>query len=200
MTEFTLPPFALDYDTRWVAVDLHGDLGDWARRAARDVLTRFDVRGGGRREKRLANLFEGAGKLARQADDASMAFLLYPILAEGVRALVRFCPVDLSGCEEEEAWSVLAEGLFPPESWADNPPEVTEIASQAGRCRRFLQRYVRSDGTEGPVGEQVAYLWVFPQYGAGVVMTTAFPNLEEAGRWRPTLDELAAAAELDESS
>jgi hypothetical protein len=35
-----------------------------------------------------------------------------------------------------------------------------------------------------------------PQYGAAMVMATGFANLQEAGMWRPVLDELASAVGL----
>jgi hypothetical protein len=198
MTDFSLPPLTVDYDGRWVAVDLHGDLHEWARRAAAEVLARWGSRSG-KREKQLATLLEGAGDLARRAGDASIALLLYPVLGEGVRAVVRFSPVDMSGHDGEDAWQVLLTGLIPDEPW-EEPAEITEIATGAGPCRRIMRRYVTGEGSGGvrPVGEQIAYAWVFPQFGAGVVMGTAFINLQEAGMWRPVLDELAAATRLED--
>jgi hypothetical protein len=197
MTEFTLPPLVVDYDGRWIDVDLHGDLGDWARRAAREVLARWDARGG-RREKRLTALLEAAGQVARQAEDASMVFLLYPELGGSVQAMVRFCPVDLAGNDELHSWSGVVSELFPPDTWGDDPPEATEIASPAGTCRRLRRRHVMRE--VGGVGEHLTYIWVFPQYGAGVIMAPSFANMEEADRWLPAIDKLAATAQLDESS
>ncbi len=197
MTAFTLPPLAVDYDARWVAVDLGGDLGDWARRTAIEVLSGAGGQSGRWDQRRVTGLLEGAGALARQGRDASIALLLYPNLGEGVKAVVRFCPVDLAGQEAEDAWAQLLDTLAPALP-GQEPPEVTEIASRAGPCRRIRQRHATGEGSERSVGERLGYLWALPEYGAGVVMTTAFTDLLEAGRWRPALDELAAAVELEQ--
>lgn len=194
-----MPPLIVNADGRWIDVDLQGNLGDWARRAADQALARWGIPGGGRRERRLTRLLEGAGEIARKAVDASMVFLLYPVLDDGIRAVARFCPVDLAGREGEQAWSELLAMLLEPVPGVSSP-EVTEIISRAGQCRRIRWQGLLNEGSEGPVGEHLAYVWAFPQYGSGVIMATAFTNLEEAGRWRSALDELAAAAELDESS
>jgi hypothetical protein len=199
MTNFTLPPFVIERDGRWIDVDLRGDLGEWARLTAQDVLIRSGVSRSYKREKQLTKMFEGAGEIARRAPGASIVYLLYPALGEGIRAVVRFSPVDMSGWEEDEAWPVMLKGLIPDEPW-EEPPEITEIATPAGSCHRIRRRYLEGEGNVRSVGEQLAYCWVFPQYGAGVVMTTEFGNLEEAGMWRPALDELASAAKLDEAS
>jgi hypothetical protein len=199
MTEFSLPPMVVNYDGRWIDVDIHGDIADWAQRSARDVLDRFGQRPGGKREKKLAKYLEGAGTIARRAQDSNMMYMLYPVLGEGVRAIVRFCPVDMSGWQEDEAWPVLLKGLIPDEPWEESP-EITEMATPAGTCRRIKRRTVTGEGSTRGVGEQLAYCWVFPQYGAGVVMTTAFQSLQEAGLWMPTLDELALAVGMEQAS
>jgi hypothetical protein len=196
MTDFTLPPLVVDYDGRWIDVDMHGDLASWARATATEVLTRWGAAPGGKRQKQLVKLFEGAGEIARRAQDSNMIFLLYPVLDEGVRAAVRFCPVDMSGWDSsDEAWPVLLKGLIPDEPW-EEPPEITELATPAGTCHRIRRRTVTGEGSTRGVGEQFAYCWIFPQYGAGVVMTTAFQNLEEAGLWTSALDDLASSARL----
>lgn len=195
MTEFSVPPLAVDYDGRWIAVDLHGDLHEWAKRAAADVTRRW----GGRKQRRLLPLLEGAGELARSAGDASIVLLLYPVPGEGIRAIVRFCPVDLAGLEGDEAWSELLGDPVPDEPW-EEPAEITQLSTNAGPCRRVLRKWVAGEGNTRGLGEQANYVWLFPQYGAGVIMTTSFVNLAEAGRWRPVLDELATAAELRQTS
>ncbi|HYZ55317.1 MAG TPA: hypothetical protein VE733_17695 [Streptosporangiaceae bacterium] len=192
MTGFTLPPLVVDYDARWIDVDLRGDLGEWARKTAQDMLARSPGRHRGRDEKSLAALLETAGAMARQADDASIALLLYPSHQDGLKALVRFCPVDLAGREGEDAWDALLASLP-----AGEPPEVTKIGTAAGPCRRVRQPYAAGEESGSPVGERLGYIWVFPQYGAGVIMTTSFVDAMEAGRWRPALDALAAAAALE---
>jgi hypothetical protein len=195
MTGFTPPPIAVDHDARWVEVDLRGDLAGWARQTAGEMLGRAGGRVSGRVERQVSALLEGAGGLARQAGDAAIALLLYPSLADGVKAVVRFCLVDLADRDEDEAWQELV-GSLAAAAPDQDPPEVTELASRAGPCRRVRQRYARGTGSERPLGERIGYLWVFPEYGAGVVMTTGFADLLEAGRWRPALDGLAAGVEL----
>jgi hypothetical protein len=198
MTDFAVPPVAVDYDARWVEVDLTGDLGDWARRTAGEILGRTRASGhdAGKTEPQVADLLEGAGALARQAGDAAIALLLYPSMADGVKAVVRFCLVDLDGRDDPGVWPELLGSLVPPEPGPDGP-EVTELPSRAGPCRRIRQRYTTGAGSIQPVGEQLGYVWVFPQYGAGVVMSTGFADLLDAGRYRPAVDTLAAAVELD---
>jgi hypothetical protein len=198
MTAFAAPPLTVAYDPSWVEVDLHGDLGAWAARTAAEMTARAAGRGSGAGPgaERVAAVLEGAGALARQAGDAAIALLLYPSLADGVRAVVRVCLVDLAGWEGEAAWAELL-GSLAPAAPGQDPPEVLEVASPAGVCRRVRQRYTTGAGSERPVGEQLAYTWLFPDYGAGVVMTAAFADLLDAGRWRPALDALAAGVELD---
>jgi hypothetical protein len=41
MTNFTLPPFVVDWDGRWVDVDMRGDLREWAQGTTRDVPDRW---------------------------------------------------------------------------------------------------------------------------------------------------------------
>ncbi len=48
--------------------------------------------------------------------------------------------------------------------------------------------------------EHLLYLWLFPQYGAGIVMSCTFQSLAEAGQWRSAVDELAASARLDQTA
>jgi len=196
VTGFAMPPFAVSYDARWVAVDLEADLRAWARRMASEVLARSGGRPSRREERRVAAVLEAAGAVARKAQDASIALLLYPDVSERVRAVVRFCPVDLGDREEDEAWAGILETLAP-----DLPglpsAEVTDITTPAGLCRRICQRVAVGEGSERPVYEQLAYVWVFPEQSAGVIMTTAFTDLAEAGRWRPALDVLAVGAERE---
>jgi hypothetical protein len=197
MTDFTLPPFVVPFGGWWIDVDLQGDIQAWAQRSAEEVLARWGVHDG-RRAKKLATMLEGAAQSARKAQEANMAMLLYPVLGEGIRAGVLFFPVDMSGHDEASAWNALFEDLLPAPIRDEGEAEITEIQTEAGTCRRvrFEQRV---DGSDGPVVEQLAYLWVFPQYGAGIIMSTTFQSLAEAGRWRAALDELAASATLDES-
>jgi hypothetical protein len=196
MSGFRPPPLSVAYDASWVEVDLYGDLAGWAWDTAADILDRAGPDGPGRgAAPRLTALLESAGVLARGAGDAVIALLLFPTLAEGIKAVIRFCLVDLGDRDEDDAWAGLMSSLADAENGAE-PPEVTELSSPAGACRRVRQRYLHGEGRDRPVGEQVAYVWVFPEYSAAAVMTTGFTDLVEAGRWRAALDALAGGVEL----
>lgn len=196
MTGFAPPPLSVVHDAQWVEVDLIGDLAAWARDTAAGILDRAGDRGPGpAAASRLTALLEGAGGLARGAGDAVIALLLFPTLADGIKAVVRFSLIDLAGRDEAGAWAELIPALARPDGGAE-PPEVTDVPSRAGTCRRIRQRYLRGEGRDRPVGEQVGYVWVLPGYGAGVAMTTGFTDLVEAGRWRAALDALAGGVEL----
>jgi hypothetical protein len=195
MSEFSLPPLAVGYDGRWVHVPLSGDLDEWAEQATADYAT---AHGGDKQQIRA--LLAGAGKIVRDAGDSVMALILLPVAAEGIRALVRFCPVDMSAAgEDDDNWSTLIGDLTPNSPW-EEAAEVTEMATKAGPCRRVIYQSVEGEGNTRAVTENVAYAWLFPQYGAGVYMMTAFVGLGEAHRWRGALDELAAAVELAQAA
>ena len=66
MTEFVLPPIVVDYDADWIDVDLRGDLGDWVRRTARDILSRMPGHHNRRAEKHMVSVLEAAGAIARK--------------------------------------------------------------------------------------------------------------------------------------
>jgi hypothetical protein len=191
MSEFSLPPFEVDNDDRWLDVPLCGDIRRWASDTAREVAARAGLKGP--EQRRLAEFLEGAGQIVQQAQDASMGLMVW----EPIRAFVRFCPADLAGAADNQAWPRLREWLLPDESW-EEPAEITQIPTKAGTCYRVRRRELSGDGSVRAGGEQLAYAWVFPQYGAGVIVAAAFLKLEEAGRWRTVLDELAATAKLDE--
>jgi hypothetical protein len=192
---FTIPPFAVDYDIRWISVDLDGDIAVWARKSAQDVLARWGAKGG-RREKDLAKFLEEAGTIVRRMPDvASGAFLLYPGVGEKIRAMVRLMPVDMHGHDQNSGWSAMLAWLLPPKNTGIDP-EITDIGTRAGLCKRIRFRLTDNRGSV----EQLAYTWVYPQYGAAVIMSCTFTDLEEADQWRPAVDELAAAAELDEAA
>ncbi|MGH3165273.1 MAG: hypothetical protein ACRDN0_05185, partial [Trebonia sp.] len=99
MSEFSVPPLSVSHDSSWVQVPLRGDLGEWAQQATAKYVAK---RGGNK--KQVTALLEGAGTIARKADDAAMALILMPVAAEGIRALVRFCPVNMSRLGENDDW------------------------------------------------------------------------------------------------
>ena len=192
VTDFVLPPVIVDHDENWVGIDLDGDLSDWARRTARDLMSRMPGHQRRRREKHMVSVLEGAGTIARRPDDASIALLLIPDVNDKIKAVVRFCPVDMSGRDEDEAWAELLSALS-----TDEHPDVTEIPTGAGPCRRIRALYAAGEASpERPVGEHINYVWMLPRWGAAVIMTASFSDLLEAGQWRPALDKLAAGVEL----
>jgi hypothetical protein len=197
MSEFRLPPLVVDYSDLWLEVDLRGDAKDWSRRAAGELLARQRWSGlrSRRGEKRTAELLGQAAGIARRFQGASMCFLLIPSPDDGIQATVHFSPVDLAGREGADAWDTLI-GQVAPEIPGDDPPEITDVQSKAGKCRRVRMRYTAGDGPERPVGEHVGYLWVFGDYGAAVIMTTSFTSILDAARWLPALDQLAAGCWL----
>jgi hypothetical protein len=195
MTSFRTPPVVVDHDSQWITVDLRGDLREWARGKAREV-GELAVAGGLRvSAKQVARVLEDAGAVARRSGDAAMALLLYPSVEHGLRGLVRFLLVDTGGRDEADAIEDMVGDLVRGVTDGE-PPEVTGFASPAGAGRRVRQRYSHGEGPERPVWEQVFYAWAFPDYSAGLVMTTVFTDLLEAGRWLPALDKLAAGVEL----
>ena len=59
-----------------------------------------------------------------------MTLVLIPVAAEGIRALVRFCPVDLSDRPEgDDGWSVLLGELAPDSPW-EEAAKITEVTDQ----------------------------------------------------------------------
>jgi hypothetical protein len=195
MSEFSLPPLGVGYDGRWVQVPLSGDLDEWAEQATADYAA---AHGGDKQQIRA--LLAGAGDIIRGTEGSVLALILIPVAAEGIRALVRFCPIDLSAAgEDDDRWSALLGDLTPDSPW-EEPGEVTELVTKAGPCRRVIGRYVEGEGNTRAIGENVAYGWLFPQYGAGFLMLTSFISLSEARRWRSALDELATAVELHQES
>jgi hypothetical protein len=63
--------------------------------------------------------------------------LLYPALGEGIRAGALFFPVDMSGHDEASGWDALTSWVLSAEQAAEADPEVTEIETPAGTCRRI---------------------------------------------------------------
>jgi hypothetical protein len=106
-----------------------------------------------------------------------MALLLYPTLADGMVALVRFCRVDLAGREGEEAWSGLVSWLTP--AGDAGPPEITELATGAGHCRRIRRRFTAGAGGEGPAGEHLG------THGRCPAMASAWSLSPASPTWRP---------------
>lgn len=126
-----------------------------------------------------------------------MGFILIPSPAEGIRGMAAFCPVDLAGHGGDEAWSELLEQIAP-EIPGDYPREITHMKTAAGPCQRVRLRYAEGQGPERSLGEHVAYLWVFEEYGAAIMMTMTLPDILQAARWLPALDELALGVWLQQ--
>lgn len=199
MTGFRMPPLVVDFNELWIQADLRGDGGDWARRAAAELLSRpqWAALRTADGENRLTALMRQAAVIARKqaGESASMGFILVPSPEDGIKGMAAFSPVDLVGRDAPEAWDDLMEQLAP-ELPGDYPPDVTVMQTKAGECRRLRLRYAAGEGPERPVGQHISYLWVFADYGAAVMMTISFASLMEAARWLPALDELAAGVWL----
>jgi len=134
VTAFALPPVVVDYDAHWVEVDLRGDAGQWAQRAAAEVLARSGEQARRADARQLAKLFAAAGAIARRAQDATISLLLYPGPEFVVQAIARFCPVDLSGQDGDGAWAEPVEEV--PEGYVPFQ-ERPEFAEVIGDLRRF---------------------------------------------------------------
>jgi hypothetical protein len=199
MTEFRLPPLVVDFNQLWLQADIRGADRGWAGQAAAELLLRPQWAADRTRhgQKGLTALMRQAAVIARKqaGDSASMGFILIPSPCEGVKGMAVFSPVDLAGRDAAEAWDDLLEELAP-ELPGGYPPDITLMQTKAGECRRLRLRYAAGQGPERPVGEHVAYLWVFEDYGAAIIMTISFASLLEAARWLPALDELASGVWL----
>jgi hypothetical protein len=202
MTEFRLPPLVVDFNQLWLSADVRGDNADWVGQAVAELLSReqwaaYRTADG---KKRLTALMRQAAVIARKqaGGSATMGFILFPSPEEGIKGMAAFSPVDLAGRDVAEAWDDLLDQLAP-DVPGDYPRDITPMETKAGECRRLRMRYAAGDGPERSIGQHVAYLWVFGEYGAAVIMTISFPSLLEAARWVPALDELAAGVWLQES-
>ena len=189
----------VDYSQLWLAADVLGkeDPGAWAWRAAAQLLARPQFTGlrTPEGERRLAAVMEQAAAVARKQQGASMGFILIPSPEDGLKGMAAFSPVDLAGRDRGEAWAELLEQLAP-EFPGDFPPEISVLQTKAGQCRRLLQRYPAGEGPERQIGQHAFYLWVFESCGAAVIMSMSFTSLQEAARWGPALDQLAAGTWL----
>lgn len=90
MTEFRLPPLVVDFNQLWLQADVRGDSGNWAWRAAANLLSRphwasYRTPDG---EKRLTALMRRAAVIAREhGASASMGFILIPSPGEGIKGM-----------------------------------------------------------------------------------------------------------------
>ena len=193
-----LPPFVVDYDTNWVSVGLNGDLDAWSADAAREVLAR-DGRSASKKDvRRLADHFAAAGAVATRVPDSMATFLLCPAPERRVLTVVRMVAVELSD-EDVAAGVETAQRIVAPDDLpAIEPPELTTVDTPAGPAARSLARVARAGGGDHEVHEWLNYAWVVPGYRFAVVLTTAFADLVEAGRWRPAVDALAGGVAMAE--
>ena len=174
----------LDYDDRWVVVDLdHVD--EWASAAARERWS-----GGqpepGQVEVLSAGLAHVGDSLAES--EAAMAFLLVPEPAAGIVAAVAVRAFPAEGMSLDD---VTGEVLAPPEAQLGEP-DVSRVATPAGEALRVVQRYAEPvDPRTERVVEQVLYAWVLGGHDLVVTATTAFGDPGVAEQWRPAVDELA---------
>ena len=194
-----LPPLVFDYDGHWLNVDLSLTPEAWATGAA-DLLLGA---GGGRRGKRaqrgLAEHLNAVVAAAARRQDFTVLLLLCPGPEFLVKAAVRLVAVEIEGADDLGELGPLATAyqmVNPEGAELAEPAEVSELTTPAGPAARGRLRLVL-DQPGRPVHEVLSYAWVLPGYRYGAMLTTAFADLVEAGRWRPLIDALAAAASLE---
>jgi hypothetical protein len=192
VTGFRVPPLVVDYNQLWIQAELRGagNGEEWASRSAAELVSRqhwakYRTRKG---KKRVTAVLEQAAVISRKRQDASMGFILIPSATEGVKGMAAFCPADLAGYRGDEAWDELLKRLIAGLP-GDQTREITDMETKAGPCRRLQVRYARDP--EQPPRELVAYVWIFDDYQAAIIMDISFVDLAQAARWLPALDDLA---------
>ena len=186
------PPFAVDYDARFVQIDLEGDLGRWADAAARTMWERSGRRHGRGQVRRLAGAFRAMAEAAREQHPLG-AFLLAPEPWVGVAAVVKLTPVDLGDADLDR--DAVLDELTYPDAYLAEAVEVVDVPTPAGVAARLRQRILEPGSTKEAV-ESVQYVWFFPHEQAILLMRTAFTDLTEAAPWRTALNALAGGVSL----
>jgi hypothetical protein len=189
----------LDFGPVWAEADLEAD----PRAAARDlVLQRWQEQrlpiDAGRAQRVAGELARTLLVLRSENPPPALALLLYPKADE---SLVTVATLRAQGFGEILTRQDVVEELrLPPELAATT--EETGIDTAGGPAVRLVQRH-RPGGT-GPEQEHVVYLWLLddedPEAGVPgsvvITLSTAFEDADEAGRWRPALDDLARGLAL----
>lgn len=186
------PDIAFDYDTRFVEVDLRGDLDRWSRAAAETAWERTGQKAGRRELRRLAeNLRVLAEHSLRQNPMGALALVPEPWV--GVTGMVQVIPVDLG----DEPFDQLLADLALPEEELARPAERGSVETAAGSATTLLQHILRAGDA---VTENLQFVWHFPAQRAAVVLGIAFNDLIEAARWRPAIYELARGISLGDTA
>jgi hypothetical protein len=120
-------------------------------------------------------------------------FLLAPRGDGMVAAAARMVAVELEDGDDADAIGTARRIVAPDELPVIEPVEVTELVTPAGIAVRGR---ARMSNAEQAVTELLTYAWVFSGYRYAAALTTAFTDLVEAGRWRPTVDALASSVAL----
>lgn len=187
------PDVYVDYDTRWLEVDLEADPDTWARTAAEEAWRRSGHQYSKRDLRGLTQTLAALSQAVREYRPIG-AFLLVPEPWAGVSAVVKMLALDTGTPHTlDQLLGLLTQ---PPESLV-RPPEIDRLDSGAGQVARISQYVVdTSDGAGSDrrvAGESLQYVWTFPERSAALVLGTAFTDPVEGARWRPALDGLATA-------
>lgn len=177
----------LDFDDRWVQVDLD-NIDEWAVTAAEAAWERV----GRRPRRRLVRPLQGALLSAAEkmlSSEVVLGFMLIPEPYTGMTAAVmlRTFPAPAGMTLRD-----LAEDVIGPAENQHGTPTVTYFSTSAGDAVRILQRYDEplNPATER-VSEHLMYAWLLPEHELIVTVTSGFPDLQQADIWREDVDELA---------
>lgn len=191
--ELGLPPLAFDYDEPWLPVDLGVPPEQWAEGAAALLLGP----GAGRRGLRLLrDRLTSVVQVVTRKPDFALVMLLCPAPDFEVKAVVRLVGIELEhpAADLDEAVALGRQIVEPEGLSLAEPAEVSTFDTAAGPAVRSRLRTV--DQADRSVTELLNYAYVVPGYPQAAALLTAFPDLVEGGRWRSTVDALAAAATL----
>lgn len=183
------PQVVVDYDARFVPIDLHGDLRSWSAAAAETQWQRSGTDHGRRDVRALAERLEAVAEVVRSVNPLG-AFALVPEPWVGVTGVARMVPVDLG--RPMSADEVLAE-LVHPDSQLVEPAEVVPVETPLGAATLLHQRV----DDAGAVTDHRQVIWLFPEREAALILGIAFTDLIEAERWRDALVDLARGVALD---
>lgn len=183
------PQVVVDYDTRFVPVDLDGNLRSWARASAEVLWQRTGMDHKRRDVSALAERLEAVAEVVRGVNPMG-AFALVPEPWSGVTGVARLLPVDLG---EPMTTDEVLRSMTYPDAELVEPAEIAEIETPLGTAHVLHQRVVH----EGAVADQRQVVWLFPEREAALILGIAFTDLIEAERWRDAVVDLARGVVLD---
>lgn len=186
------PPVAFDYDTRFLPMDFRGDIGRWAKVAAKTAWERSGREHGRRDVKHLASTLETLAELTRRLNPMG-AFAFVPEPWAGVAGVVRVLALDLGAPMEMP--ELVAQLSYPQEQLAA-PVEIGVLDTPLGQAATLHQLTVTEDGVQS----SRQFLWLFPDLEAAVVTSIAFTDPLQSARWKSALEDLARGADLETSA